>query len=249
MNTPLQNQIALVTGGTRGIGRAIALRLAQAGATVVLTGRTAQAAEEVAMHIAQETGQKTEGLACDSGNAESCAALIKGVTERHGRLDILVNNAGITRDQLLLRMKDEDWREVFNTNMDGAFYLTRAAAKIMLKQRAGRIINIASIVGITGNPGQSNYAATKAGIIAFTKSIAKELGSRGITVNAVAPGYIETAMSDAISEENKKQLLGMIPLGRLGKPEDVAESVLFLASPAAAYITGSVLQVDGGLAT
>src|SRR5262249_40425874 len=157
--------------------------------------------------------------------------------------DILVNNAGVTLDKLILRMSDEDWRSVFETNLHGAFYFARAAVKVMLKQRGGRIINISSIVGITGNPGQTNYAATKAGLIAFTKSLAKEVGSRGITVNAVAPGYIETAMTDAIADNMKQQLQEHIPLGRLGKPEDIANAVLFLASPAASYITGSVLQV------
>ncbi|MBI3736957.1 3-oxoacyl-ACP reductase FabG [Candidatus Sumerlaeota bacterium] len=248
MDKVLSGQVALITGGTRGIGRAIAARLASAGATVTLTGRSAESAAQAAAELAQETGGQVEGVACDSSQSESCSALVKGIVEKYGRLDILVNNAGITQDKLMLRMSDEDWHSVFNTNLHGAFYLARAATKVMMKQRGGRIINISSIVGITGNAGQANYAATKAGLIGFSKSLAKEMGSRAITVNVIAPGYIETAMSDAISDKVKEQLQANIPLGRLGKPEDIAEAVLFLASTSASYITGAVLQVDGGLA-
>lgn len=249
MTTTLNGQIALVTGGTRGIGRAIAEKLAASGAHVIITGRSADSAAVAAAAIDTALGTNAvEGLACDVSSSEACTALMKHITEKHSRLDILVNNAGITNDKLMLRMGDDDWKSVFATNLDGAFYLSRSATKIMMKQRSGRIINISSIVGLTGNPGQANYSATKAGLIGLTKSLAKEIGSRGITVNAVAPGYIETAMSEAIEEKYKVKLLENIPLGRLGKPEDIADAVLFLASPGAAYITGAVLQVDGGLA-
>lgn len=257
MDQILAGQVAIVTGGSRGIGRAIAKSLAGAGAHVVLTSRSAESATSAAQEIGREVGVgggdgehagMVEGVACDSARATACAELIKDVTTRLGRLDILVNNAGITRDNLIMRMKEEDWTAVFETNLHGAFYLSKAAIRPMMKQRSGRIINISSVAGITGNPGQTNYAATKAGLIGFTKSLAKEIGSRGITVNAVAPGYIETDMSAAISPEMKEKLKSMIPLERLGSPEDIAEAVLFLASPGAAYITGAVLQVDGGLA-
>lgn len=248
MESILEGQVALVTGGTRGIGRAIASALAASGARVVMTSRSAESAEKAAQEIAAESGGDVEGRACDSSKGDVCAALIKEIVAGHGRLDILVNNAGITRDKLILRMSEEDWTSVFETNLHGAFHMAKAAVRPMLKQRSGRIINISSVVGLIGNPGQANYAATKAGLIGFTKSLARELGSRGITVNAIAPGYIATAMTEEMTEEMKEKLSAQIPLGRLGAPEEVAAAALFLASPAAAYITGAVIQVDGGLA-
>lgn len=252
MNQVLKDQVAIVTGGSRGIGRGIARKLSEAGATVVLTSRSEDGAAKAAAEIADETagsnGGAVIGKACDSGDAQACADLVKSVTAEYGRLDILVNNAGVTRDKLIMRMSPEDWESVFPTNLHGVFYLSKAAVRPMMKQRSGRIINISSIVAATGNPGQTNYAATKAGIVGFSKSLAKEIGSRGITVNVVSPGYVETGMSDEISDEMKTKMFENIPLRRLGTPGDIAEAVLFLASPGAAYITGIVLNVDGGMA-
>jgi len=244
----LEGRVALVTGGSRGIGRAIAGALARAGASVVLTARTAEAAAATAQGLAEATEGRIEGRPWEARNEPAAPALTAAVLERFGRLDILVNNAGLTRDNLLLRMKDEEWKTVIETDLEGVFYLTRAALRPMIKQRGGRIINVSSVAGIVGNPGQTNYSAAKAGLIGFTKALAKEVGSRGITVNAVAPGYIETDMTEGLNPEVKARLKAAIPLERFGSPEDVAGAVLFLASPAAAYITGAVLQIDGGLA-
>jgi len=248
MNHPafLQGKIAVVTGGGRGIGKAIALALANAGAHVALSARSENQLAEVKAEI-EKSGGKASAFTCDISNSESVEKMLESVVSGLGGIHILVNNAGITRDTLLVRMKNEDWDEVLRTNLTGTFYCSRAAAKVMMRQREGRIINIASVVGVMGNAGQANYAASKAGIIGLTKSLAKELGSRGITANAVAPGFIETDMTDKLTDKVKTGLLNLIPLGVLGSPADVANAVLFLASPAAAYITGQVLHVDGGM--
>lgn len=243
----LDNQIAVVTGASRGIGRAIALRLAKDGAFVVINyNGSAERAEQVMREILEQGGQAVT-MQCNVADAENCEAFMKAVIKEYGRIDILVNNAGITKDGLLLRMSDADFDSVLDTNLKGAFHCLKAAAKQMLKQRSGRIINMASVVGVTGNAGQSNYAASKAGIIGLTKSAAKELASRGVTVNAVAPGFIATDMTDALNEEQKEKIAAQIPLGRFGQAEDVADLVVFLASKQAAYITGQVIHVDGGM--
>ncbi|MFB2838648.1 3-oxoacyl-[acyl-carrier-protein] reductase [Floridanema evergladense] len=241
----LRGQVAIVTGASRGIGRAIALALATEGANVVVNyTSSSSAAEEVVAKI-NSLGCEAIALQADVSQAEQVDSLLNSVTEKWGRVDILVNNAGITRDTLLLRMKPEDWQAVIDLNLTGVFLCTRAVSKIMLKQRSGRIINITSVAGQMGNPGQANYSAAKAGVIGFTKTIAKEFSSRGITVNAVAPGFIETDMTSDLKSE---EILKFIPLGRYGKPEEVAGMVRFLAADsAAAYITGQVFNVDGGM--
>lgn len=235
--------VALVTGASRGIGRAIALELAQAGMTVAVNyARSAEAAQEV---VAQMDGNGAI-FGADVSQAEQVQQLFTDVLEKFGRIDVLVNNAGITRDGLLMRMKDEDWQQVIDLNLTGVFLCTRAATKLMLKQRSGRIINISSTSGVLGNAGQTNYAAAKAGVIGFTKAVARELSSRGITVNAVAPGFIDTDMTKDLKLDG---VIAQIPLGRVGKPEEIAGTVRFLATdPAAAYITGQVICVDGGMA-
>ncbi len=239
-------KVALVTGASRGIGKAIALELARNGALVVGVATNISRLEETVNEISA-FGGKAEAVAADVSDFAQAEDVVNGVVEKHGRIDILVNNAGITRDRLLLRMKEEDWDDVLKINLKGVFNFTKAAIKPMMKQRYGRIINISSVIGLIGNIGQANYAASKAGIIGFTKSVAKELGSRGITVNAIAPGYIETDMTGQLSDEIKESFLKLVPLGRMGKVEDVSAAACFLASDAASYITGHVLTVDGGL--
>ena len=243
MKIDLTGRTALVTGSTRGIGRAIAETLAGAGARVAIVGRDQTRAADVAATI----GGSAQGFAADVGDPASVVALVEAVESAFGQIDILVNNAGLTRDNILFRIKDDDWDTVLDANLRGAFIAIRSASRGMMKRRWGRIINIASIVGITGNKGQANYAASKAGLIGLTKSVAKELGSRNILVNAVAPGFIETDMTAAMSPEARSALSGQIPLDRLGSPQDVAGTVAFLASEHAAYITGQVLVVDGGM--
>jgi 3-oxoacyl-[acyl-carrier protein] reductase len=240
----LQGQVALVTGGSRGIGREIAAALATAGARVAVVARDEARAATVAAEL---PGEGHRGYAANVGEAESVRQLVERVESDLGVPDILVNNAGVTRDNLLMRLKDEDWDEVLDTNLRGAFNTIRALSRGMMKKKGGRIINITSVVGITGNKGQANYAASKAGLIGLTKSVAKELASRGILVNAVAPGYIETDMTAELPAAARDALMGQIAVGRLGRPEDIASVVRFLAGPGASYITGQVLVVDGGM--
>ena len=243
----LEGKIALVTGGSQGIGESIAKALGAAGADVIVAARTEEKAATVAAAIAA-AGGKAEAMRLDVGDPASVSAAFKSVVEKHGRLDILVNNAGITDDGLILRMSKESWDKVIATDLTGVFLCAQEAAKVMLKKRVpGRIVNITSVVGLMGNPGQTNYAAAKAGVVGFTKALAREIGSRGITVNAVAPGYVETPMTDVLNDEQKKALVGQIVLGRLGTGDDVAGAVLYLASDAAAYVTGTCLNVSGGL--
>ena len=241
----LDGKIALVTGGSRGIGKAISARLYAAGAKVAIAARD----ETKVTAAARELGERAAGFAADIANAEAVTKLIEAVEKSLGPIDILVNNAGITRDGLLMRMSDADWDAVLDTNLKAAFNTMKAVTRGMMKRRWGRVINITSVVGLTGNAGQANYAASKAGLIGLTKSVAKELASRNILVNAVAPGFIDTDMTRELTEEQRKQLLDLIPLGRLGSGEDVAGAVLFLASDQASYITGQVLVVDGGMVT
>ncbi len=242
----LSGKIALVTGGSQGIGEAIARALAAAGAHVVVAARGEEKAA-VAQSIVSGGG-KAEALRLDVADPASVSAAFKAVVEKHGKLDVLVNNAGITDDGLILRMSKDSWDRVMATDLTGVFLCAQEASKIMIKKRvAGRIVNITSVVGLMGNPGQTNYAAAKAGVVGFTKALAREIGSRGITVNAVAPGYVETPMTDVLNDEQKKALVGEIVLGRLGTAEDVAGAVVYLASEAAAYVTGTCLNVSGGL--
>lgn len=243
----LDGKAALVTGASRGIGRAVALRLAKEGAKVVVNyAGNAKAAEETKAAV-EAAGSEAVCVRADVAHADEVAALFDAAVKAFGTVDILVNNAGITRDGLLMRMKDEDFDAVLATNLRGVYLCTKAASKIMMKKRSGRIVNMTSVVGLMGNVGQTNYAAAKAGILGFSKSAAKELAARGITVNMVAPGFIATDMTAVLSDKVREQLVGAIPLGRMGEPEDVANAVLFLVSDAAAYITGQVVNVDGGM--
>lgn len=243
----LENKVAIVTGGSRGIGQAIAIRLASAGADVIIFYTSNQSAAEETVAKIQEAGRKGIALQVDVASSEHVDRAMKEVLASFGRIDILVNNAGVTRDNLLVRMKEEDWDHVIDVNLKGVFLCTKAVARPMMKQRCGRIINISSVVGVSGNPGQANYVAAKAGVIGLTKSNAKELSGKGITVNAIAPGFIETDMTSVLDQETRDKLLNEIPLGRFGAPNDIAEAVTFLASDAAGYITGQTIHVDGGM--
>ena len=242
----LENQIAVVTGAGRGIGRAIALKFAGAGADVVAVSRTVENSEKVAGEI-RALGRKAWAFAVDVSDSAAVAAAGEKILAAAGRVDILVNNAGVTRDGLLMRMSDADWDTVLNTNLKGAFLVTKAFNRAMLKQRSGRIINIASVVGIMGNAGQCNYAASKAGLIGFTKSAAREFAARGVTVNAIAPGFTETDMTADLKPEMREVILKQIPLGSLGQAEDIASAALYLAAASGRYVTGQVLTVDGGM--
>lgn len=243
----LDGKIALVTGGSRGIGRAVAIELAKEGATVAINYAGNKAAAEEVQSIITEMGGKAMIIQADVSDEKFATQMVEEVIAQLGGIDILVNNAGITRDGLFIRMKEEDWNAVINTNLTGIFNCTKVAAKYMMKKRSGRIINMSSVSGIMGNAGQTNYAAAKAGVIGFTKSLAREMASRGITVNAVAPGFIATDMTAAMPEKAQEHVLTSIPLGKMGNPEDIANAVLFLASDKASYITGQVIHVDGGM--
>lgn len=241
-----KNKVAIITGGSRGIGRAIAKVLASAGCSVVITYKSSsQQAQELIDEISKVS--KSMAIQADSSKFEDAQRVVDEVLKNFGKIDILVNNAGITKDNLLLRMSENEWDDVIETNLKGVFNFTKAVIKHMISQRSGKIINIASVVGLIGNPGQANYAASKAGIIGFTKALAKEVASRNIQVNVVAPGYVETEMTEKLSEEQKRKLLEMIPVKRVAKPEEIAYVVKFLASPESDYITGQVIVVDGGL--
>jgi len=242
----LNGQVAIVTGASRGIGEAIADALAGAGAVVVGTSTSEKGAEGISNRLAQKNA-KGAGRVLDVREAAACAAFVDKVAADFGPVGILVNNAGSTRDNLLARMKDEEWDDIQATNLRSVFLLSRAVLRGMMKARAGRIVNVTSVVAFTGNPGQTNYAAAKAGMVGFSKSLAREVGSRNITVNCVAPGFIETDMTRALAEDQVKRLVESVPLGRLGKVEDIAQAVLFLCSPAAAYVTGATLHVNGGM--
>ena len=242
----LDGRAAIVTGGSRGIGLAIVEQLAEAGCKVVLCGRNETAAQEAACTL-RDAGRDVIAVGADVSDQDSVKNLVAVARENYGRIDILVNNAGIVADGLLLRMSEENWRTVLDTNLSGVFNCTKAVTRVMVKQRYGRIITVGSVVGVMGNAGQANYCAAKAGVIGFTKAVARELGARGITANVVAPGFVETSMTDDLDETQRQRITDQIVLGRLGTPTDVAACVRFLASDAAGYITGQVIQVDGGL--
>lgn len=242
----LQGKVALVTGAGRGIGKAIALDLAKAGVDIIFTNRNKDLGDATKAEI-EALGRKCLAFQADVSNQEQVDEMVKQALETFPAIDILVNNAGVTKDNLFMRMSQEDWRTVMTVNLDGMFYATRAVIKSMVKARKGRIINITSVVGFTGNPGQVNYSSSKSAAIGFTKSLAKELGSRNITCNAIAPGFIESDMTEALNEEQKKAILNQVPLGRMGSTADIANAVRFLASDEAAYISGTVLHVNGGM--
>ena len=245
MKFNLKNKIAIVTGASQGIGKIIAFELAKSGAHVVCISRNKKEIESTVDEITQNNG-KASSFPCDVSASDAFMKIILEIIEKNDKIDILVNNAGITRDSILVRMSNEDWDDVINTNLKGAFSCTKAVMRYMMKNKFGRIINITSIVGLTGNAGQANYAASKAGLIGMTKSIAKEVASRGITANCIAPGWIETSMTDILNEEVKNKLLSQIPVGKIGSPDDIANTVIFLASDEAGYITGQTITVDGG---
>ncbi|QRO01067.1 3-oxoacyl-[acyl-carrier-protein] reductase [Archangium violaceum] len=242
-----KDKVVLVTGGSRGIGRSIAVAFAKQGATVVISYAGNEAAAQETLGLIQAAGAKGESVRFDVADTAACASTVEGIVKTHGRLDVLVNNAGVAVDGLVMRVKDEDWDKQLDTNLKGAFALIRAASRPMMKQRGGAIINLTSVVGEMGNGGQAAYSASKAGLIGLTKSVARELASRNIRVNAVSPGFIGTDMTSHLEGETREKMLAAIPLGRLGSPEDVANAVLFLASDTAAYITGEVLKVNGGM--
>jgi 3-oxoacyl-[acyl-carrier protein] reductase len=243
----LTGKAALVTGASRGIGREIALELARQGANVAVNYSGSEAKANEVVDEIKALGREAFSIKCDVSNADEVSAMVKAAIDGFGKLDILVNNAGITRDNLLMRMKENEWDDVININLKGVFLCTKAVTRQMMKQRAGRIINIASIVGVSGNPGQANYVAAKAGVIGLTKTTAKELATRNITVNAIAPGFITTDMTDKLSEEVKAEMLKQIPLARLGEPKDIAKVTAFIASDDASYMTGQTLHIDGGM--
>ncbi|WP_017813633.1 MULTISPECIES: 3-oxoacyl-[acyl-carrier-protein] reductase [Paenibacillus] len=247
MSKPLQGQVALVTGASRGIGRSIALALAAAGADVAVNYAGSESAAQETVSQIEAMGVKAIAIQANVGKTDEAEAMVKQVNDSFGRLDILINNAGITRDNLIMRMKEEEFDQVIETNLKGVFNCLKAVTRPMMKQRYGRIVNISSVVGVQGNPGQANYVAAKAGVIGLTKSAARELASRGITVNCVAPGFIATDMTDELNEDQRAGILNTIPLGRLGQPEEIAQVVSFLVSPAASYMTGQTLHVDGGM--
>lgn len=243
MFSDLQGQVALVTGASRGIGKEIALKLVGAGATVIGTATTDKGAAAISEYL----GDNGKGLALNVTDSDSISSVFKAIKETHGDIDILINNAGITRDNLMMRMKDDEWNDIIDTNLSSVFRLSKSVLRAMMKKRNGRIVNIGSVVGSTGNAGQANYCAAKAGLIGFTKALAKEIASRGITVNSVAPGFIDTDMTKELTDEQKEGIFAQIPAARLGQPSEVASAVLFLASKEAAYITGETLHVNGGM--